>query len=86
MVLHMEEEEMPPKVTIQPGSIDLGGVGYLRSATKVLEVKNTGKVREIEAHVLQIRFDDAGGTLDTLCVLVRAVGGGGASVCVYFWL
>lgn len=45
MVLHMEEEEMPPKVIITPPSIDLGGVGYLRSATNVLEVRNTGKVR-----------------------------------------
>lgn len=45
LVLHMEEEEMPPKVTIAPGSIDLGRVGYLRSAAKILEVQNTGKVR-----------------------------------------
>lgn len=44
MVLHMEEEEMPARVTIEPGSIDLGGAGYLRSMRKVLEVKNTGKV------------------------------------------
>jgi hypothetical protein len=45
MVLHMEEEEMRPMVTIEPASIDLGRVGYLRSATRMLEVKNSGKVR-----------------------------------------
>jgi hypothetical protein len=40
----MEEEETPPKVSLKPTSIDFGTVGYLRSVTKTLEVKNTGKV------------------------------------------
>ena len=44
LVLHMEEEETPPKVNLKPTSIDFGTVGYSRSATKTLEVKNTGKV------------------------------------------
>lgn len=44
LVLYMEEEETPPKVSLKPTSIDFGTVGYLRSVTKTLEVKNTGKV------------------------------------------
>jgi len=44
-VSYMEEEESPPKVSLKPTSIDFGTVGYLGSATKALEVKNTGKVR-----------------------------------------
>jgi len=60
-VLHMEEEESPPKVSLTPSSIDFGTVGYLRSGTKVLEVRNTGKVRRKENHVhvllLSIKFD-----------------------------
>jgi len=43
-VLYMEEEETPPKVSLKPASIDFGAVGYLRSVTKTLEVKNTGRV------------------------------------------
>lgn len=49
-VLHMEEEESPPKVSLTPTSIDFGAVGYLRSATKALEVKNTGKVCRKKSH------------------------------------
>ena len=44
LVLYMEEEETPPKIGLKPASVDFGTVGYLRSATKTLEVKNTGKV------------------------------------------
>ncbi|KAF9653656.1 DNase I-like protein [Thelephora ganbajun] len=43
-VLYMEEEETPPKVSLKPASIDFGTVWYLRSATKTLEVKNTGRI------------------------------------------
>jgi len=61
LVLYMEEEETLPKVSLQPGSIDFGTVGYLRSVTRTLEVKNTGKVSKIkfQMHVilLSIRFD-----------------------------
>jgi len=60
LVSHMEEEESPPKVSLKPTSIDFGTVGYLGSATKTLEVKNTGKVRRKNrphALLLQIRFD-----------------------------
>ena len=44
LVLYMEEEEAPPKVSLKPTSIDFGTVGYLRSAARTLEVKNIGKV------------------------------------------
>jgi hypothetical protein len=44
-VLYMEEEETPPKISLNPTSIDFGTVGYLGSATKELVVKNIGKVR-----------------------------------------
>lgn len=40
----MEEEETPPKVSLKPASIDFGTVGYSRSVTMTLEVKNVGKV------------------------------------------
>lgn len=43
-VLYMEEEETPPKVSLKPASIDFGTVGYSRSVTMTLEVKNVGKV------------------------------------------
>ena len=43
-VLYMEEQETPPKISLEPASIDFGAVGYLRSVTKTLEVKNIGKV------------------------------------------
>ena len=44
-VLYMEEEETPPRVKLEPTSIDLGTVGYLKSATRALVVRNIGKVR-----------------------------------------
>ena len=44
-VMYMEEEETPPKISLKPTSIDFGTVGYLRSASKELLVKNVGKVR-----------------------------------------
>jgi len=44
LVMYMEEEETPPKISLKPTPIDFGRVGYLRSATRTLEVKNTGKV------------------------------------------
>lgn len=64
-VLYMEEEETPPKASLKPTSIDFGTVGYSRSVTKTLEVKNTGKVSEggknkfFQAHafLLSIKFD-----------------------------
>lgn len=88
-VLHMEEEESPPKVSLKPSSIDFGTVGYLRSVTKGLEVRNIGKVRKKENRVhillLSIRFDP-GRTLDTMRVPIRASGDGGANLCVCFWL
>lgn len=54
-VLYMEEEEALPKVSLKPASVEFGGVGYLRSATKTLEVKNTGKVgAELQGYVDRI--------------------------------
>ncbi|KAF9788098.1 DNase I-like protein [Thelephora terrestris] len=43
-VLYMEEEEAPPKISLEPSSIDFGTVGYLRSVTRALEVRNIGKI------------------------------------------
>lgn len=82
----MEEQETPPKVSLGPASIDFGAVGYLRSVTKTLEVKNIGKVSENYRHMvlLPIWFQNFthGRTLDTLRVLVRACGGRGTNLCV----
>ena len=53
----MEEEETPPRISINPTSIDFGPVGYLRSITKTLEVRNTGKVGRPHFLVFLIEFD-----------------------------